>query len=138
MQTGITAKNNNKHYNRAKLIAGLWTLLIFILCFIPGQGLPKVNIPLADKWAHMLLFGVFAILWHRTVPNGGIRYKFMLLLITVYVGWLVEYVQGHYVPNRSQDNVDTLADGIGGLAGIVLFALYQRFNKGASAQAHEE
>ncbi len=134
MQPRITTKSNFTNNNRAKLIASLWTLLILFLCFIPGQDLPRVNIPLADKWAHMVLFGIFTILWHRTVRNGKGYYKLMLMLIAVFIGWLVEYVQGHYIPNRSQDNIDTLADGIGGAIGIVLFWLYQRFNKGANNQ----
>jgi VanZ family protein len=133
MQPRITTKSNFTNNNRAKLIASLWTLLILFLCFIPGQDLPRVNIPLADKWAHMVLFGIFTILWHRTVRNGKGYYKLMLMLIAVFIGWLVEYVQGHYIPNRSQDNIDTLADGIGGAIGIVLFWLYQRFNKGVNS-----
>jgi len=110
----------------------------FVFCFIPGQDLPRVNIPLADKWAHMVLFGVFTILWHRTVRYGDGYYKLMLLLIAIFLGWLVEYVQGHYIPNRSQDNVDTLADGIGGAMGIVLFWLYQRFYISANNHRHQE
>lgn len=133
MQPRITTKSNFTNNNRAKLIASLWTLLILFLCFIPGQDLPRVNIPLADKWAHMVLFGIFTILWHRTVRNGKGYYKLMLMLVAVFIGWLVEYVQGHYIPNRSQDNIDTLADGIGGAIGIVLFWLYQRFNKGVNS-----
>ncbi len=42
------------------------------------------------------------------------------------MGWLVEYVQGHYVPGRSQDNMDTLADGIGGLLGIMVYSIYYK------------
>lgn len=133
MQPRITTKSNFTNNNRAKLIASLWTLLILFLCFIPGHDLPRVNIPLADKWAHMVLFGIFTILWHRTVTDGNGYYKIMLLFIAVFLGWLVEYVQGNYIPNRTQDNVDTLADGIGGAVGVVLFWLYQRFNKGVNS-----
>lgn len=129
MQSLTTKKNNSIFTNRARPIAILWTLLIFFLCFLPGDDLPEVRIPLIDKWAHMVLFGVFTILWHNTTNTKSISYKLILVLVATFLGWLVEYVQGHYIPNRSQDNADTLADAIGGAAGIIIFTLYQRFNK---------
>lgn len=45
------------------------------------------------------------------------------------MGWLVEYVQGHYVPNRSQDDMDTLADSIGGMIGIGIYAMVYQLKK---------
>lgn len=122
-------KHNNIFTTYAKSIAILWTLLIFFLCFIPGKDLPHLNIPLVDKWTHMVLFGVFTILWHNTVRSNSFNLKLILLIIATFLGWLVEYVQGHYVQGRSQDNMDTLADAVGGLIGIILFSLYVRFNK---------
>lgn len=128
------AKRNNIFTTYAKSIAILWTLLIFFLCFIPGKDLPHLNIPLVDKWTHMVLFGMFTILWHNTTRSNSFSLKLILLIVATFLGWLVEYVQGHYVQGRSQDNMDTLADAIGGLIGIILFTLYVRFNK--STKSH--
>ncbi len=128
------AKRNNIFTQYAKSIAILWTLLIFFLCFIPGKDLPHLNIPLVDKWTHMVLFGMFTIFWHNTARSNSFGLKLILLIIATFLGWLVEYVQGHYVQGRSQDNMDTLADAIGGLIGIILFTLYVRFNKSTKSQ----
>lgn len=128
------AKQNNIFTTYAKSIAILWTLLIFFLCFIPGKDLPHLNIPLVDKWTHMVLFGVFTILWHNTVRSNSIGLKLILFIAATFLGWLVEYVQGHYVQGRSQDNMDTLADAVGGLIGIILFSLYVRFNNSTKSQ----
>ncbi len=128
------AKRNNIFTQYAKSIAILWTLLIFFLCFIPGKDLPHLNIPLVDKWTHMVLFGMFTIFWHNTARSNSFGLKLILLIIATFLGWLVEYVQGHYVQGRSQDNMDTLADAIGGLIGIILFTLYRRFNKSTKSQ----
>ncbi len=128
------AKHNHIFTTYAKSIAILWTLLIFFLCFIPGKDLPHLNIPLVDKWTHMVLFGVFTILWHNTVRRNSFELKLILLIVATFLGWLVEYVQGHYVQGRSQDNMDTLADAVGGLIGIILFSLYVRFNKSTKSQ----
>lgn len=100
-----------------------WTLLIFVLCFLPGNEIPKVNIPFIDKWAHVVLFAGFSFLWLCAAPTRNIVYLFILLLITAFLGWLVEYIQGHYVQGRYQDDMDTLADAVGGLVGIIIFML---------------
>ncbi len=123
-------QQNPIYIKRARKIAVLWTLLIFILCFLPGQDIPEIDIPLIDKWAHMLLFGVFTYIWHCTVPSGGTPYKLILVLIALFMGWLVEYAQGHFIPNRSQDNVDTLADVIGGILGVMIYTIiYYTYRK---------
>lgn len=112
---------DSPYKTRAKWLATAWTLLIFILCFIPGSELPEVDIPLVDKWTHIVLFAIFTFLWLCTSPNKNPVFLCILMLITVFIGWLVEYIQGHYIPGRTQDNMDMLADSVGGLAGILLF-----------------
>lgn len=116
-----------------------WTLLIFILCLLPGDELPDVQIPLADKWAHVILFGVFSFLWLCAVPTRNLSFLLILFTITVFLGWLVEYIQGHFVTGRTQDNMDTLADSIGGITGIVVFVWlhYLRENKEARNAAKQ-
>lgn len=117
------------YIKRARYAAMLWTLLIFILCFLPGKDIPDIHIPLIDKWAHMILFGVFTYLWHCTLPTNSMPYKWLLFFISLFLGWLVEYVQGHYVPQRSQDSMDILADTIGGAIGIIAYSvLHYKFS----------
>jgi VanZ family protein len=112
---------DSPYKNRARWLAVAWTLLIFILCFLPGQDLPDLDIPFIDKWAHIVLFGVFCFLWLCATPTRNIYFLSSLFTITVFLGWLVEYIQGHYVANRTHDNMDTIADSVGGLIGILVF-----------------
>lgn len=114
---------NSPYIKRAKFVAILWTLLIFVLCLIPGNELPDVDVPLVDKWAHVILFGIFSFLWMCTIPSRKPYVLFAVLVITIFLGWLVEYIQGHYAIGRSQDNMDTLADSIGGIVGVGLFII---------------
>jgi len=118
---------------RARLLAILWTLLIFILCFLPGNELPDVNIPFIDKWTHLVLFGVFSFLWLCANPGIQIRFLLIILAITIFLGWLVEYIQGHFVVGRTQDNMDTLADTAGGIMGILLFVIMYRISNKETA-----
>lgn len=126
-------KANSTYKKRARFLAILWTLLIFILCFIPGNELPDVKVPFIDKWAHVILFGIFSFLWLCANPVLHLRFLFILMLITIFMGWTVEYIQGHYIPGRTQDDMDTLADSAGGLIGILLFCtLSWIFNRNAA------
>ena len=109
---------------RARIGATLWTLLIFILCFIPAREVPDLDIPLADKWVHFILFGVFSFLWLLSIKEFRLPHLVIVLICSIVLGWLVEYIQGALTfLGRSQDNMDTLADGIGGLLGVVVFWL---------------
>lgn len=113
---------NSPYIFRARILAIGWTLLIFILCLLPGNEIPDVDIPFVDKWAHVILFAVFSFLWLCAGPTRKPIRLFSILLISIFVGWLVEYIQGHYIEGRYQDNMDTLADALGGLIGIIFFA----------------
>ena len=109
---------------RARIGAILWTLLIFILCFIPAREVPDLDIPLADKWVHFILFGVFSFLWLLSIKEFRLPHLVIVLICSIVLGWLVEYIQGALTfLGRSQDNMDTLADGIGGLLGVLVFWL---------------
>jgi VanZ family protein len=108
--------------NISRFMAMLWTLIIFTLCLIPGNELPNVNIPFVDKWVHLVLFGVFSFLWLASMPTANYRFLLIVFAITIFVGWLVEFVQGTFTRGRYQDNMDTLADTAGGLIGILIFA----------------
>lgn len=124
-------RENSPYKKRARFAAILWTLLIFILCFLPGNELPDVKIPFIDKWAHFVLFGIFSLLWLCANPGIDTRFLTIILLVTIFVGWLVEYIQGHFVVGRTQDNMDTLADTAGGLLGIIFFVIMYRISNNA-------
>ncbi len=102
----------------------LWTLLIFILCFIPAKELPEVDIPLADKWVHFLLFGIFSFLWLCSRPSRQAGFLLLIFAAGIFTGWVVEELQGLLTfLGRSKDVMDILADSIGALLGVLLFAL---------------
>lgn len=117
----ILFTKKSPYKKRATFAATGWTLLIFILCLLPGNEIPDVDIPFIDKWAHVILFGVFTFLWLCAIPTNRLVHLLILFMVSVFLGWLVEYIQGHYVAGRCQDNMDILADAVGGLIGILIF-----------------
>lgn len=112
---------------RARLPAILWTLLIFFLCFLPAKDIPEVDVPLIDKWTHFTLFAVFSMLWLASVKRLQTSHYMMVFIAALVTGWFVEFVQGRLpMLGRSQDNMDILADAVGGIIGIVVYILIHR------------
>lgn len=107
---------------RAKYAAILWTLLIFIACFIPGNEIPNVHVPFADKWVHFILFGGFTFLCLLADPLKSIKRLVFILLLGCVFGWLVEELQGLLsFLGRAKDWYDVYADAMGALLGVMLF-----------------
>ncbi len=118
------------HTSKAVLIASIWTAFILLACFIPGSALPEVNIPLADKWVHFIIFAGFAYLWYFTFSRVTVVNGVLLVLLSAGVGYLVECIQGSgWVVNRSYEINDVLADTIGGMLGVICFHISNRIFK---------
>ena len=103
----------------------LWTLLIFIGCLTPGKELPQVDVPFFDKWTHLVLFGVFTLLWLCAKPVITTRSLVRMFFIAIALGVVIELLQGWLTfLGRSAEVMDAVADGVGGLLGIGLFCLF--------------
>ena len=78
-----------------------------------------------DKWIHIGMFGIMVILWCRAMLLKQYEIqktkKFFLYL---GIGWLLygigmEFVQKYFIPNRSFDIGDILADAAGCAIGVI-------------------
>jgi VanZ family protein len=115
---------DSPYKKQARFLAILWTLLIFIGCFTPGKDIPQVDVPLIDKWVHLVLFGGFTFLWLCARPLRTISWLFTMLLIAISLGSFIEVMQGLLTfLGRDMEFLDVVADTIGGLLGIGLFSL---------------
>jgi len=111
-------------------MARLWTLLILIVCLTPSVEIPRVDIPLIDKWTHVVLFGIFSFLWLCARPTLTAKWGVSLLLVSVAFGAAVELLQGTLTfLGRSAEFMDAVADGLGGIVGIAVFGLFAYFAK---------
>ncbi|TCJ14076.1 hypothetical protein EPD60_08675 [Flaviaesturariibacter flavus] len=109
------------------------TALYFGLCcylfLLPGDALPKENWLdriFFDKWVHIGLFGLLALLCCWCLQNVGPRAGRILLAALCCYGMLVEVVQGLWVPHRSFDLWDFVADAAGAAAGLWLWKRFCR------------
>ena len=106
----------------------IWAIIIFVLCSIPGNDLPKtsaLSIPHFDKIVH---FGMFFVMGIFLFSEISIQTKLkrisitsiILLMIAIY-GATIEYLQQNYFINRSGDYLDLLADVLGGIIAVIMY-----------------
>lgn len=114
------------------LANGLWGVIIFILCAMPGDDLPDPhwNIPHLDKVVHFGMYFVLAILLVFLLEGYNRLKKSQIYLIAILValayGGGIEILQANFF-NRSGDIWDLIADGIGAMAGCWCSPIAKRF-----------
>ncbi len=108
-----------------KLLPVSWTLLIIVLLCLPGSLVPGTGIfglPNLDKVVHILLFGANVLLWgwhyeQTELTSSKFRQRVIrCVVLTIVLGIALEYVQKYWIPNRSFDGKDIVADLTGALA----------------------
>ena len=103
----------------------IWCVITQPLLSIPGslfQG-PGLffRIPEADKIAHVILFGGLMLFWGLffVQKKGGVNQRVLwtIFIILCLYGVAIEFFQFNFIPNRSFDNGDIVADVCGVLCG---------------------
>lgn len=118
----------------------VWAAITW-LSLIKSVPIPLMGeIPLADKWGHMLAYLVFALClagdsYRANLPVSKV-YSMAVLLPVAY-GGLIELIQPHFPP-RSGEWLDWLADCIGTSIGIILFVGFHMYNKHRNESKHPE
>lgn len=115
-----------------KIIPFAWTsVTIFLLC-IPGSAIPSAGVLATegiDKVVHAILFGGIVLLWAFNLyfrRNDKSKWQQIIVLLTLFsvgLGIGLEFLQRDYIPNRSFDGIDIIAD----TTGAVLAAVYHLF-----------
>lgn len=109
------------------LLASLWFILSIILLTLPGSDIPKENWLdgiYFDKWVHVGMFALLTFLWCWAVSKRNQRslklktFFFEITLLAIAFGVLMEFVQGYFIPGRSCDITDMIADTVGAAAGF--------------------
>jgi VanZ family protein len=96
-----------------------WTVLLQVLLCLPGSTLPSggiFSIPQLDKIVHVILFGGLTAVWcYYYYAKGKPAARLVVIFFIVYLlavadGIIMEFVQRDYIPNRSFDLADIVAD----------------------------
>ena len=102
-----------------------FTLFTILLMCLPGSMVPGTGIfalKNLDKFVHVMLFGMNVLFWGwhyastaRDIAN--LRSIFVAATgVMITLGIVMEYVQMYFIPNRSFDVYDIVADVIGAVA----------------------
>ncbi len=106
---------------QSKYTAIFWTVLIFILCTLPSEHLPKNN----DKTSHFLAFAGFTFFWFFQSSK-----PWLIILIAAIYGIGIEFWQA-ILPksfHRGFDWYDALADAVGGIIGYLIYLIYRKIS----------
>ena len=107
------------------------------LTLMPGRYVSDadfVKIPNFDKFVHLVLFLVFAVLFYASLADdifsGQFRYFPLLITLLTSIGYgvLIEFFQ-HFVPGRDPDIYDVFADSTGALFGIVIVLIKKNISR---------
>ena len=102
-----------------------WTLFTILLLCLPGSMVPGTGIfglKDLDKIVHVMLFGMNVLFWgwhYETSPRNTTELRIIFIAATaimITLGIVMEYVQMYFIPNRTFDNGDIVADTIGAIA----------------------
>jgi len=122
-----------KNFLKYQFPAFAWMGIIFILSSIPGNYFPEQPFDLFDKLVHACLFGILTYLIYRGFQyqdksaffkNFSIAIAF---LICVIYG-IIDELHQEYIPGRSPDITDALADILGG-GFVSLYLLFFNYRK---------
>ena len=104
-----------------------WMTMIFTLSATPGQDLPSVGIPYADKFAHCSLYLVTGFLLmssvSRTLRKSGLAKIIILVIIIASLYGVLDELHQVFVPGRDCDVFDFIADFIGANLGVAVYRL---------------
>ena len=115
-------------------------VLIFILLSMPGSDIQGrgwmsfiLHLPFADKIIHMGLFGSLALslFFHfeqySKASFQSTRIKALSLILCIVYGIGMEFYQKYFVPSRSLDVIDMLADAMGALLALPFFNMVKHY-----------
>ena len=111
----------------------IWSTITLILLCLPGSVIPShglFSLPFIDKIVHLILFGGLVLLWslhayfHRQPNIITVRVSWTIVLLSFLFGVIMEFVQKNFIPNRSFDGGDIIADLVGSLFGYFVTQWY--------------
>lgn len=101
----------------------LWAAMLFVLSSRPGNDYPDVTFPLADKLVHVALYAGLGFVCARAAQRGipGSRHRvYWVAWVTAVLYGVADELHQRFVPGRSADWRDLIADAIGAAIGVAL------------------
>ena len=109
-----------------------WFAICIYLLTLPGKDVPQISwmdFYQSDKVVHIIMFFMLCFLFSFAIKNFDNKYSLILIIAIagLLFGIAMEFVQKYFIPNRSFEIEDMIADGIGCLIAYILWK--RQFNK---------
>ncbi len=111
------------------LPAIIWFLILCFLFFLPGEEVPTIGwmerLHL-DKVVHFGLFVILIVLAFWPVVRSEntkafkLKWLFALAILAIAYGIITEFIQHYFIPGRSFDIWDWVADSCGVMAAVYI------------------
>jgi VanZ family protein len=109
----------------AWLPAALWMALLFVISSFPGSAYPRVEWPGADKLVHVALYlplgAALAHALRQAFASRGAGAHVAAAVLAAGLYGVSDELHQAFVPRRSADAADVLADLVGALLGALLY-----------------
>jgi len=105
----------------------VWVVFTFFLTSLPGRSF-HLPFQVSDKAAHLVFYGVMGFLcalWRRESGVSAVRAILFALFFTAVVG-AVDEVHQEWIPGRSMELLDWIADTLGGGIGAIISVFLPR------------
>ena len=104
----------------------IWLLFIAVFSLMPPEDLPNVplsDLPQFDKMIHFAMYFMLAVLLVKPLKRLQLPVWLIVLLISIFIGGLIEILQFAITNYRSASWFDFLADITGAIAGVLVYGM---------------
>lgn len=115
-----------RYYLRGYPVTLFLVVCIILLSLLPLPDVQmQMHVPLADKWTHMLMYGVLTLTFWLEYARGHRQRSVLHLLVLgmaapVAMGGLLELAQAYLTTCRSGEWLDFVANSIGVGVGSIM------------------
>jgi len=105
-------------------------IMVTVALLWPAPDWPQTDVPMADKWAHLLVFSVLFYLWAQalSVKNQIRRLSVKLVIALIFYSTIIEVIQDSWSISRTGDFMDVLANTVGILLGLIVFNIKEKLS----------
>ncbi|MCK5097424.1 MAG: VanZ family protein, partial [Desulfobacteraceae bacterium] len=104
----------------------LCSIIIMVLCFIPGDELPqpKFDIPYLDKIVHFCFYFVLSLtIQYEIKKNIKLKNYLFIFIYAMVLGGLIEVIQETFIVERGGDFFDLIADLLGAVIAFIFYKI---------------
>lgn len=105
-------------------IAIILTVFITILSLVSLKGIHIIKVNNSDKFEHFFGYIILSLSWLYAFKDDLTKQskKFLLIILLIIYGIIIEVLQGVLTTNRQADFYDVIANSIGVLTAVLLYS----------------